>query len=195
MSNHLERILADRSIDEPGWFLARQPVIGGSDAAKLSKLESVPLYLAAKLRDGQWNGNAYTRHGRDLEDALLQWAGVPRNEALFHHPDEPGFAATPDGIQVVGERLILAEVKTTNKPFKTIPLRYLRQVWWTQFVLGAEQTKFIWDVHEGFVSVDLEPHIQIIDRDEQQIAQLLTIATPLLAALRAALAFEQEIAA
>lgn len=196
MFSHLDRILADRSVDEAGWFAARQWVIGGSDAAKLSKLESVPLYLAAKLKDGQFHGNAFTRHGRELEDALLQWAGIPRNEALFHHPNELGFAATPDGIEVLGDgSLILAEVKTTNKPFKTIPLRYLRQVWWTQYVLGAEQTKFIWDQHDNFQRVDLEPHITVIDRDDTEIARMVSIATPLLAALRAARQFEMEMTA
>lgn len=194
--SYLERVIADRAVDEAAWYEGRRPRVCASDAAKLSKRESLPLYLNAKLKDGGWHGNAYSKHGHDLEIDMLAWAGIPKTEKLFHAEDENGFAATPDGILVAPDgRLILAECKTTIKAWKTIPLAYYRQVWWAQYVLGAEQTKFIWDVHENFVRTDLEPHITIIDRDDKQINKMLAIAYPLLAALRAALQFEQEIAA
>jgi hypothetical protein len=196
MSDYLSRVLAD-SEDRPAWQAARAHVIGASDAAALSKPESLDRYLLAKLKSGTWQGNAYTVDGNAMEPAMLAWAGVPRNTLLIHSVDEPGFAATPDGIQVLpsGE-IVLAEVKRTNKPFKTIPLRYLRQVWWAQYVVGATRTKFIWAEHGGdFELTNIDPHIKIIDRDDEQIASMLAIATPLLARLRAALAYEQELAA
>lgn len=195
MTEYLSRVLAD-SDDRPAWQAARAHVIGASDAANLSKLESLPSYLLAKLKSDTWAGNAFTAHGNVMEPAMLAWAGVPRNTLLIHAVDEPGFAATPDGIEVLpsGE-LVLAEVKTTNKPFKTIPLRYYRQVWWAQYVLGATRTKFIWALHDGFELTNVDPHIQIIDRDDEQIDKMLAIARPLLAQLRAAIQFEQEIAA
>lgn len=190
-----DRILAD-SVLRDEWRAARAHVIGGSDAAGLSKLESLPLYLASKLSSDIWQGNAFTAHGNQMEPGLLGYAGFEQNTFLVHAEGEPGFAATPDGIRELADgTLELAEVKTTNKPFKTIPLRYRRQVWWAQYVLGAERTKFIWLEHDDFELSSIDPHVVTIDRDEDQIQHMLNIATPLLAAMRAALQFEQETAA
>lgn len=193
---YLDRVLAD-STDRPAWLAARRSRITASMAAKLSKPESIHLYLAQMLRDGEWDGNAYTRHGTAMEPALLAWAGFEQNTYLIHAADEPGFAATPDGIKTRSNgSLLLAQVKTSNKPFKTIPLAYRRQVWWEQYVLGAEETSFIWDVHDGgFDMTTLEPHIQTIPRDDAEINKMLAIARPLLELLTAAREFEQEIAA
>lgn len=192
----IDRALASAS-NRPAWLAARSTRICGSDAGSLAKAESIPLYLRAKLRDGEWDGNAYTRHGHAMEGALLAYADVPGNSFLIRSADEDGFAATPDGIEVTpsGE-IVLAQVKTTSKPFKTIPRSYYRQVWWEQYVCGAERTKFIWDLHDGaFDLVSIDPHIQIIERDDAEIEKMLAIARPLLSMLRSALEFEQEIAA
>lgn len=190
-----DRILADhRDID--AWREARRLVIGASDAATLSKLASLPLYLTAKLKSDTFQGNAFTAHGHAMEPGLLAYAGYEQNHYLIRSVDEPGFAATPDGIREEGGRLRLAQAKTTNKPFKTIPLRYRRQVWWEQMVLGAEQTDFIWAEHDGdFELKDIDPHISVIDRDDNEIHKMLAIATPLLAAMRAAADFESELVA
>lgn len=195
MSWH-DRILAD-SVLRDEWRAARAHVIGASDAASLSKLESLPLYLASKLKSDIWQGNAFTAHGNDMEPGLLAYAGFEQNTYLVHAEGEPGFAATPDGIRESADgSLVLAEVKTTNKPWRTIPLRYRRQCWWAQYVLGAEQTKFIWMEHDGdFELTSIDPHVVNIDRDQEQIDRMVAIATPLLAAMRAALQFEAEVPA
>lgn len=193
MTDYLSRVLAD-SEDRTAWLAARRTRICASDAGRLAKPASRPLYLRAKLRDGEWSGNAYTAHGNTVEHGLLAWAGIPRNTLLIHAEGEDGFAATPDGIEVLpsGE-LLLAEVKTTNKPFNTIPRHYLRQVWWAQYCLGATRTKFIWDEHRGFDAVALDPHIEVIDRDDDEINRMLAIARPLLQDLTEALAFAREL--
>ena len=188
-----DRILAD-STDRPAWLAARRHRITASIAAKLSKPESIHLYLAAILRDGDWDGNAYTRHGTAMEPALLAWARIPQNTYLIHAEGDDRFAATPDGIEVLDSgELVLAQVKTTAKPFKTIPLGYRRQVWWEQFCLGAERTKFIWDLHDGaFDMTSLEPHVEIIERNDAEIKRMLAIANPLHDLLLEALAFERD---
>ena len=60
----------------------------------------------------------------------------------------------------------LAEIKTTNKAFRSIPRNYLRQIWWQQYVLGAERTLFVWEQHDGFVPLHDEPECRWVDRDE-----------------------------
>jgi hypothetical protein len=77
-------------------------------------------------------------------------------------------------------RIILAEIKTTNKEWRSIPRSYLRQVWWQQHVLGAERTLVAWEQHDGFVPVGDEPRCAWVDRDETEIARLVSLATALI---------------
>ena len=75
---------------------------------------------------------------------------------------------------------MLAEIKTTNKAWRSIPRSYLRQVWWQQHVLGAERTLVAWEQHDGFVPVDDEPRCAWVDRDDAEIAKLVRLATALI---------------
>jgi hypothetical protein len=89
--------------------------------------------------------------------------------------------ATPDGIAVDADgRVTLAEIKTTNKSWRSIPRGYLRQVWWQQHVLGAERTLVAWEQHDGFVPVDDEPRCAWVERDEVEIGKLVRLATALI---------------
>ena len=72
--------------------------------------------------------------------------------------------------------MTLAEIKTTKNPWSRIPRTYLRQVWWQQYVLGAERTLFVWERHRNFVVVDEEPRYVWIDRDEAEIKRLVKLA-------------------
>lgn len=75
---------------------------------------------------------------------------------------------------------MLAEIKTTNKTWRSIPRTYLRQVWWQQHVLGAERTLVVWEEHDGFVPVGDEPRCAWVDRDEREIGNLVRLATELI---------------
>lgn len=88
--------------------------------------------------------------------------------------------ATPDGMRITTDGDIeLAEIKTTTKPWRGIPRHYLRQVWWQQYVLGAERTLVVWEQHEQFRPVG-EPKYRWVDRDDDQIAALVNLADRLL---------------
>lgn len=194
-----DRILHD-GIDREGWLEARLPVIGASDAAKLSKIESVPLYLGAKLEHRDWHGNGYTESGHRWEPMMLAWAGIPENKALIHSPQEKGFAATPDGVTLTGDRL--AECKAKHGKIVAGPsLGEWRQVAWQLLcVPEADELEFIWvELIDGDIRAGLngEPKHLTIKRSDPKVqeitAQILPIATDLLARLTAALAFEKEI--
>lgn len=193
-----DRVLSD-GIDKEEWLAARAYRLGASDAKSWSKVESIPLYLHSKLKDGNWGGNTYTRSGHDWEPRMLAWAGIPHNTALIHADGEPGFVATPDGIRDRADgSILLAECKARHEGKKWQPsLGERRQIAWAQYVAGPEA------LESAFIAVqvdpegnplDLEPHIQLVPRDELLIERLLTIARPLLAQLDAARAFEREIA-
>lgn len=203
--SYLDRILAD-GVSREAWKVARYPVIGASDAKYLAKAESVPLYLASKLKRDVFTGNVFTDNGYRWEPIVLGWAGFEHNQALFHSPDEPGFGATPDGIRVLGgEAIALAECKVKHvdpsKRCKGPSLAEWRQLAW-QFRVLPEAVYIDWCCAEvdkfgdGEDLIDDEPWHLRVPYDHPKIldlqAQVEPIATDLLARLRAAIAFEKE---
>ncbi|UWF77132.1 YqaJ viral recombinase family protein [Microbacterium neungamense] len=179
------RIVAD-SRDRVAWLRARARGITATDVAGLSSEASIARAADAKLGRGpRFGGNAYTDHGRRREPEIASWVaathGILPSTALFCAERERRHLATPDGIRVDGEgRVLLAEIKTTNKSWRSIPRTYLRQVWWQQHVLGAERTLFVWEEHDDFSPVHDEPKAVWIDRDEREIARLVGLATRLI---------------
>jgi hypothetical protein len=173
-----ERVLADAR-DRDSWIAAREGRVGASDAATFSKAASVNLYTKAKLMPVYIAGaNSPLNWGHEREPVILADHGYEQNTLMIHAEDEPRFEATPDGIR--GNRL--AQVKTTIKDFKTVPLRYLRQVWWEQYVLGPEftETDFIWEKYDrlpdGTFAPEFESHVVVVQRNDDAIASMVAIA-------------------
>ncbi|GAA1699443.1 hypothetical protein GCM10009808_16320 [Microbacterium sediminicola] len=178
------RIVADSS-DRVAWMRARSRGITATDVAGLTSERSIARAADAKLMGSGFSGNAYTAHGRLREPEIARWVaathGILPSSALFHAVVEKRHLATPDGVMVDAEgRVVLAEIKTTNKSWRSIPRSYLRQVWWQQHVLGAERTLVAWEEHEDFVPVGDEPRCQWVDRDEKEIGRLVQLATDLI---------------
>ncbi|MFS0866648.1 YqaJ viral recombinase family protein [Microbacterium sp. 179-B 1A2 NHS] len=178
------RIVAD-SRDRVAWLRARSRGITATDVAGLTSEKSIARAADAKLNGSGFSGNAYTDHGRRREPEIAAWVaathGIQPSSALFHAEVERRHLATPDGIMVdLGGRVVLAEIKTTNKSWRSIPRTYLRQVWWQQHVLGAERTLVVWEEHQDFVPLRDEPRCAWIDRDETEIRSLVRLATGLI---------------
>lgn len=159
-----------------------------TDVAKLSSERAIHAVAREKLLGGSFTGNAYTDHGRAREPEIARWVrsvyGINPSINLYHAEDNPLHLATPDGIREVPHGLELAEIKTTSREWRSIPRSYLRQVWWQQYVLGAERTLVVWEQHRDFVPVHTEPRVRWVDRDENEIHQLIGLADALLAFLR-----------
>lgn len=171
-----ERIVADGN-DRVQWLKARSRGITATDVAKLSTPKSVEQVAWNKLFGSGFTGNAYTEHGKRREPEIADWVlgefGIESSQALFHAERDRRHLATPDGIvERQGGTLELAEIKTTNKPWRSIPKHYLRQIWWQQYVLGAERTLMVWEEHRDFVPVG-DPQYRWVDRDESEITKLL----------------------
>ena len=185
MTPELEaRILAD-SRDRVQWLRARARGITATDVANLTSEKSIIRVADQKLMGSRFSGNSYTDHGRRREPEIAAWVaathGIQPSSALFHAVVEKRHLATPDGVGVDSHgRVSLAEIKTTNKPFRSVPRTYLRQVWWQQHVTGAERTLFVWEEHRDFQPVHDEPKSMWIDRDDREIAQLVRLATGLI---------------
>lgn len=179
------RILAD-STDRVAWLRARSRGITATDVAQLTSGNSIARAADAKLSGGSgFSGNAYTAHGRRREPEIAAWVAathrIQPSSALFHAEVEKRHLATPDGITVDATgRITLCEIKTTKKPWRSIPRSYLRQVWWQQHVLGAERTLVVWEEHNDFVPVDDEPRCAWVERDDREIRRLVGLATELI---------------
>jgi hypothetical protein len=177
------RIVADSS-DRVAWLRARSRGITATDVAKLSTPHSVHAAARQKLHGTGFTGNAFTDHGKAREPEIAAWVltgyGIQPSTALFRSLHDARHLATPDGVVLrTGGTLELAEIKTTNKSWRSIPRHYLRQVWWQQYVLGAERTLFVWEQHDNFVPV-AQPECRWIDRDDNEIAILVALADQLL---------------
>lgn len=174
--SYRERIVTDGT-NRVEWLKARSRGITATDVAKLSTPKSVEQVAWNKLYGSGFSGNAFTEHGKRREPVIASWMheefGIESSQALFHAQFDRRHLATPDGI---AERemgvLELAEIKTTNKPWRSIPKHYLRQIWWQQYVLGAERTLMVWEEHRDFVPVG-DPQYRWVDRDDNEIEKLL----------------------
>lgn len=173
------------SRDRVAWVRARSRGITATDVATLTSERAIHRAADSKLMGSGFSGNAYTAHGKLREPEIASWVaathGILPSSALFHAVVEKRHLATPDGIAVdAAGRVTLAEIKTTNKSWRSIPRTYLRQIFWQQHVLGAERTLVAWEEHAGFVPVGDEPKCAWIDRDDAEIAKLVTLATSLI---------------
>jgi hypothetical protein len=182
--DHRDRIVA-RSTDRAAWLRARSRGITATDVARLSGPASVQAVALEKLHGSSFGGNAYTDHGRAREPEIARWVldryEIRPSDALFHAAGQTDHLATPDGVGLAASgRLELAEIKTTKSLWKSIPRSYLRQVWWQQYVLGADRTLLVWEQHDDFVPTHPEPECRWIERDENQIFLLVQLANRVL---------------
>lgn len=185
--DHRSRVVA-QSTDRPGWLRARSRGVTATDAARLSSEKSLRAIAFEKVNGNGFGGNAYTDHGIAREPVIAQWVqarhGIAPSTALYHAHGEPLHLATPDGVLVSGSSVSLAEIKTTSASWRSIPRSYLRQVWWQQYVLGAERTLVVWEQHIDFVPVAPEPQCRWVERDDNEIHILVGLANRLLELIR-----------
>lgn len=189
------RAIAD-SRDRPAWMAKREGRIGGSDAGGFAKVESAHRYAKAKLGE-PFGGNQYTRHGNDREARMLRAYHLEPNPYMFVSADDDRKVSTPDGILVTASgEVIIAEAKTTNKPFTAPPPRYLRQMLWNMSVMGATRCLFIWETHTGFVATDIEPESLWVTAADYvpETTKLHLIADAVLEGMAEARRFRQELA-
>ena len=192
----LQRILADSS-NRIEWLRARAQGITATDVAKLSTEKSIRNAAWDKLHGNGFSGNNYTDHGRKREPVIAAWVQANFNifpsTHLFHARDSRLHLATPDGLGFDANGVpVLAEIKTTNKPFKKVPKSYLRQIMWQQHVIGAERTLFVWEEHHHFVPLRDTPDYLWVERDDELIKDLIEKAGLLVDELRRATERQQQ---
>ncbi|MEO7349241.1 MAG: recombinase [Terrimesophilobacter sp.] len=185
--DHMARVVATSS-DRVAWLKARMRGVTATDVARLSSERAVPTVAHEKIFGSSFTGNVYTDHGVAREPEIARWVrsvyGIIPSIDLFHAENNQRHLATPDGIRVIDNRIELAEIKTTSRAWRSIPRSYLRQVWWQQYVLGAERTLVVWEQHDDFVPIESEPRVKWVDRDDNEIHRLVGLADALLEMMR-----------
>jgi hypothetical protein len=186
--DHRARIVAN-STDRVAWLKARSRGVTATDVARLSSARAVEAVALEKRYGNGFGGNAYTDHGRAREPEIARWVlanhGIAPSSDLYHAHQQPLHLATPDGVTKQGSNLLLCEIKTTSHGWRSIPRSYLRQVWWQQYVLGADRTLVVWEQHDDFVPVAAEPQVRWVERDDNEIYVLVGLANRLLDLMRA----------
>ena len=182
-ANHLDRVVAKQE-DRVAWIRARSRGVTATDVARLSSERALKSVAQDKLLGSGFGGNAFTDHGRAREPEIARWVRgryrIEPSSTLFHAHGEPLHLATPDGVAVQDGAVVLSEIKTTGRAWRSIPRSYLRQVWWQQYVLGAERTLVVWEQHDDFVPTNAEPECRWVDRDDNEIHVLVGLADRLL---------------
>lgn len=197
-----DRILNDGESRE-AWLGSRLSRIGASDVKAYAKPESVPKYVAAKIRPRTFFGNETTESGHRWEPMILAYLGVPGNKAFVHSPDNARFGCTPDGVKDEGT-FTLAEAKARHGVIKPNPdAGEWRQLAWQLLCFPeAELVKFgtvtLLRNSEGEFEVR-ENGYSVLDvyRDHPKIiaatALIVPIAEQVLAALDAAQTAMKEV--
>ena len=183
LPDHTARILA-HSTDRVAWLRARSKGVTATDVARLAGPKGLQSVALEKIHGSSFGGNAFTDHVITREPEIARWVranhGIEPSAALFHARADKRHLATPDGVAVIGGELVLAEIKTTSSAWRTVPRSYMRQIWWQQYVLGAERTLIVWEQHLDFVPVADEPKCKWIERDDNEIHVLVGLANKLL---------------
>lgn len=197
----LGRTLAD-SADRESWLALHDTTIGASTAAKFAKPASVETYIRQILTPRTFTGSTATESGNRWEPMLLAWTGFEANSLYIHHPDERGFASTPDGVREVDGRLRLAEIKAKHNKVVAgpVPAEVRQMAWQLHTIPEAESVDFTWGelVHDenGEWVLRRDPQTLVYHRDHPAIvaatALIVPIAHQVLAGVRAARAIELE---
>jgi len=181
--DYRDRVVAQQE-DRVAWIRARSRGVTATDVARLSSETALRAVLQDKMLGSRFSGNAFTDHGRAREPEIARWVRarhrIEPSSTLFHAHGQPLHLATPDGVAVHDGAVVLAEIKTTGHAWRSIPRSYLRQVWWQQYVLGAERTLVVWEQHDSFVPVAGEPQSRWVERDDNEIHVLVGLADRLL---------------
>lgn len=173
---------------------ASPTIVSATDAARIMTGGAGTWASLRKEKEtGQgFGGNAYTRHGNEREATIAAYARdtfglIPSTALIARHDGTTGSEdyATPDalsqphvtgfGIPELGgmqtgteyHAAEFGEFKTTVRDWpnwEDVPRKYHWQVVWQFHVTGADRCRFVFEAHENFVPLHMEPRVFTIER-------------------------------
>lgn len=211
-----ERAIVDKNVNEELWLAERRKGVTATEIAKLAKGQKAARrdILAEKVSgDRSFFGNKYTDWGLEREIALATILetehGFEASDVLFHAEENSRHLATPDAILLDVEGLAVGEIKTSKydlDPEKShfAKSTYMDQMQWQIYVAGADcaECLFIWEQHDDVWLLDdfgverptpLNHDWVWIPRNDERIAELISIADEFLTDLDVALAVDEVV--
>lgn len=179
-----DRFIARKDEDFEAWLNARRYGVTATQVSNASTPAGFEKAAADFLTEYSEPDNPYMRFGREWESHIADFVqaefDVDPNEWLIAG-ENPRHLATPDGLGRKHDWI--GEYKTTGKDWMTVeklPLRYRRQVQWQLHVTSAEKCVVGWLLREQvegeFIPAWFEPKVGIIERDDDLIADLISVA-------------------
>lgn len=193
--------LADRDLDEAGWFADRAGGVTATDVTKLcgGGIRTRRRIARDKDEGSAFRGNQHTARGNRREPYLAAFVerrfGISPNSSVFaRRDDDRRYLCTPDGLCLAwgnDEEIVGAEIKSTTADWsggtrmgtwQTIPRSYYFQCIYSMWVMGARRWLFVWEqVDDDGQPLDPEPAWFWIDYDESVAAKLVQAADDFLA--------------
>ena len=182
------RFVANKAMSKDGWLEARRAGVTATQVARAASGPGGFEQAVMEYREEfQEQDNAFMKFGRDWERPISLFLkdnfGVMPNEWLIRAEENPTHLATPDGLTLGHQQI--SEIKTTGKDWnpERIPVQYRRQVQWQLHVTGATSCLFAWMLRESrnyvLVPAWFEPKVIVLERDEDMIGELVTVADDL----------------
>lgn len=185
--------------DRELWLAERREGITATEVRDLYvRAKSTAKLIALKLeQEVEKDLGAYIpriRYGKDREPVIaekLRGEGFVPESRVFHHPDNSRHLASPDGTRVdFDEHLEVSEIKTDEHGIAPGDeawdrVGYSIQAQWVMYVTGAVACRFAVEdcirTTDGFEPGDLRRYW--VNRDDELIAELVTMADEFLAAM------------
>jgi len=187
-------------LDREAWLAARRNGVTATEIATIAVLRTKSARTKAmrelaeeKISGSSFEGNAYTRWGKEREPSLEEWGnfafGFLPESRLSHAADDAQHLASIDGYRVSADGLLhLAEYKTSGKPLDYALAKskgYVDQCLWQMWVTGAVDALILWEqrlsTSKGFAPG--ERGTVFVERDDDRIAVLVGYATEFLTVL------------
>jgi putative phage-type endonuclease len=177
----------ERSTNRDAWLAARRGAVTATEVALAATPAGFNEAVELRRNPVDIEVNEYMEFGNQSEPVIMRTAhheyGILPSDWLIASDGNPLHMATPDGLSLDHKRI--AEVKTTGTDWpKLPPIRYRRQVQWQLYVTGAERCLFLWQLRvpdgDWFRFSFWEPKTLWIERDEDMISDLVTVADNLL---------------
>lgn len=176
----------ERSTNRDAWLSARRLGVSATAVAEAATPAGFDKAVEDMLHPVEVVPNEYMQFGTEAEAELMRYAhhseGILPSDWLIAGEDTRHLA-TPDGLSL--DHTEIAECKTTGKDWKTVPIKYRRQVQWQLAVTGAKRCLFVWnlrvpDDHGWFFLGWITPKSLWIERDEDMITDLIGVADRLM---------------
>lgn len=196
--------------DREIWLTERKSGVTATEVRELHKRGDSYAVELEKLKRGlvedSFHGNKYTDWGNQREPVIAAKVkvlyGIEPEHRVFHAVEDSRYLASPDGVGVVDDELVLAEIKTAGKHKFPDPVGqrlfdesgYYDQMQWQLFVTGAARCLYVLEEADWGEGNELavpvvwdteDPDILTawVVRDEKRIAELKKAADNFLARL------------